>query len=127
MGATLDALLKLQEIEKQLVEYRRGIESRRRQIRGATRRMQKALQEHQETLARIRDKQTHADALDLEIKSRDAQTARLREALNRAKREPFVIYMMSILGDVSLALPFSSVMSKAQVDRVCQVLHKAVS
>jgi len=25
-----------------------------------------------------------------------------REALNRAKREPFVIYMMSILGDVSL-------------------------
>jgi 1,4-dihydroxy-2-naphthoate octaprenyltransferase len=26
-----------------------------------------------------------------------------REALNRAKREPFVIYMMSILGDVSLA------------------------
>jgi predicted nucleic acid-binding Zn-ribbon protein len=85
MGATLDALLKLQEIEKQLVEYRRGIESRRRQIRGATRRMQKALQEHQETLARIRDKQTHADALDLEIKSRDTQTARLREALNRAK------------------------------------------
>jgi 1,4-dihydroxy-2-naphthoate octaprenyltransferase len=26
-----------------------------------------------------------------------------REALNRAKREPFVIYMMSILGDISLA------------------------
>jgi 1,4-dihydroxy-2-naphthoate polyprenyltransferase len=26
-----------------------------------------------------------------------------REALNRAKREPFVIYMMSVLGDVSLA------------------------
>jgi 1,4-dihydroxy-2-naphthoate octaprenyltransferase/alkanesulfonate monooxygenase SsuD/methylene tetrahydromethanopterin reductase-like flavin-dependent oxidoreductase (luciferase family) len=26
-----------------------------------------------------------------------------REALNRAKRDPFVIYMMSILGDVSLA------------------------
>jgi len=25
-----------------------------------------------------------------------------REALNRAKREPFVIYMMSVLGDVSL-------------------------
>ena len=25
-----------------------------------------------------------------------------REALNRAKREPFVIYMMSILGDISL-------------------------
>ena len=25
-----------------------------------------------------------------------------REALNRAKREPFVIYMMSVLSDVSL-------------------------
>ncbi|UCG31654.1 MAG: hypothetical protein JSU68_08295 [Phycisphaerales bacterium] len=85
MGATLDALLRLQEIEKQLVEYRRGIESRRRQVRGATRRMEKALQEHQDTNARIRDRQSHADALDLEIKSRDAQTARLREALNRAK------------------------------------------
>jgi dTDP-4-amino-4,6-dideoxygalactose transaminase len=31
------------------------------------------------------------------------------------------------LGDISLALPFSSVMSEAQVDRVCQALYKAIS
>jgi dTDP-4-amino-4,6-dideoxygalactose transaminase len=31
------------------------------------------------------------------------------------------------LGDVSLALPFSSVMTEAQVDRVCAVLAQAAS
>ena len=41
------------------------------------------------------DVETAAYLLSLVDKTR-------REALNRAKREPFVIYMMSILGDVSL-------------------------
>jgi dTDP-4-amino-4,6-dideoxygalactose transaminase len=31
------------------------------------------------------------------------------------------------LGDVSLALPFSGVMTEEQVDYVCQQLHSAVS
>ena len=43
-----------------------------------------------------RDIETSGYLLSLVDKTR-------REALNRAKREPFVIYMMSILGDVSLA------------------------
>jgi 1,4-dihydroxy-2-naphthoate octaprenyltransferase len=42
-----------------------------------------------------RDVETAAYLLSLVDKTR-------REALNRAKREPFVIYMMSVLGDVSL-------------------------
>jgi 1,4-dihydroxy-2-naphthoate octaprenyltransferase len=42
-----------------------------------------------------RDLETAAYLLSLVDKTR-------REALNRAKREPFVIYMMSILGDVSM-------------------------
>ncbi|MGA3057122.1 MAG: LLM class flavin-dependent oxidoreductase [Candidatus Limnocylindrales bacterium] len=42
-----------------------------------------------------RDIETAAYLLSLVDKTR-------REALNRAKREPFVIYMMSVLGDVSM-------------------------
>ena len=85
MGATLDALFRLQEIEKQLVEHHRGIESRQRQIRGAARRMDQCFRDHESTMARARDRQARADGLELEVKTREAQTVRLRELLNRAK------------------------------------------
>jgi len=85
MGAILDALFRLQEIEKQLVDLRRGIESRKRQRRAATRRMEQCLQDHENTMARARDRQVRLDFLELEIKAKETQIAKLREALNRAK------------------------------------------
>ncbi len=57
-------------------------------------------------LARLRASATEAgrdpDSLETAGYLLSLVDATRREALNRAKREPFVIYMMSVLGDVSL-------------------------
>lgn len=85
MGAIHEQLSQLQELETQIVEHRRRLETRRRQIQGASRRIEQCVQEHEATLTRVRDRQAAADALELQIKSNDAQIGKLREVLNRAK------------------------------------------
>jgi len=85
MGATLEQLFHLQEIETQLVDHRRRLDTRRRQIRSSERRIEQCSQEHDETLNRARDRQVAADAIELQIKTNDAEVTKLREALNSAK------------------------------------------
>jgi predicted nucleic acid-binding Zn-ribbon protein len=85
MGATLEALLRLQEIENQLRSTREQVESKRR-----------AAQSHQRKIATIerqiadahelgRQAQSDADRLELDRKTHDAHLTKLREALNRSK------------------------------------------
>ena len=85
MGATLEQLFQLQEIETRLVDHRRRLETRHRQIRSSERRIDQCSQEHDETLNRARERQIAADAIELQIKTNDAEVAKLREALNSAK------------------------------------------
>lgn len=85
MGATLDALFRLQKIENQLRSVRGQIESRNRRVTAQNRRivtLQQQLDENQQAASRA---QTEANNLELERKTHEAHIAKLREALNQAK------------------------------------------
>jgi predicted nucleic acid-binding Zn-ribbon protein len=85
MGAMLDALLALQDIELQIVDIRRQVASRQRTVRQQTAKLRAA----EETLAAEREEfkrsQTQMDEVDLELKSRSAHITRLRENLNTVR------------------------------------------
>lgn len=85
MGATLAALHRLQEVETQLSELRGRIDARWRQVRTQEKKIAQidadAVTDHNT----IRARQMDFDRLDLEVKSRDADIAKLRNALNAAK------------------------------------------
>jgi uncharacterized protein len=85
MGATLDALHRLQEIELQIADIRQEID---RKVRALTR-QQKRIGELDAAIAAqqaaIRHDQMEADRFDLDVKSREADIAKLRQALNVAK------------------------------------------
>jgi predicted nucleic acid-binding Zn-ribbon protein len=85
MGATLDALHRLQEIELQIAEVRRGIDGRLRAARKQEARMVEIDADIAARQAALRSEQIEADRLDLDVKSREADIARLRQALNAAK------------------------------------------
>jgi predicted nucleic acid-binding Zn-ribbon protein len=85
MGATIEALHRLQEIELQLAEVRRRID---RKVRACTRQEQvlteldDKIAEHQ---AQLRASQIEADRQELDARAREAEIAKLRVALNVSK------------------------------------------
>lgn len=85
MGATLDALHRLQSIETQLRSVRQQIESKRRSVQGRKRRLAALERQIADTRNLIRQAQTQADRLELERKTHEQHVTRLREALNQAK------------------------------------------
>jgi len=85
MGATLDALHRLQEIENELRDVQEQIEAKRRRIHSHRRRLAKLEHDLAETQAQIRKTQAEADDLELQRKSHEAHITKLREALNQAK------------------------------------------
>ncbi|MEK6644831.1 MAG: C4-type zinc ribbon domain-containing protein [Planctomycetota bacterium] len=85
MGATLDALHRLQEVELQIAEIRDGIN---RKARAVTRHQAKITEIDAKITAQqaaIRHDQMEADRLDLDVKTQEAGIAKLRGALNLAK------------------------------------------
>lgn len=81
MGAALDALHRLQEVELQIAEIRRGIDCKHRAVHKQEERIaQFDAQISAEQLA-VRADQMEADRFDLDLKSRDAEIAKLRQAL----------------------------------------------
>lgn len=85
MGATLDALHRLQEVELQIAEIREGIN---RKARAVTRHQAKIAEINTKITAQqaaIRHDQMEADRLDLDVKSHEADIAKLRAALNVSK------------------------------------------
>lgn len=85
MGATLEALHRLQEIELQIAEIQQGID---RKVRGCKRQTLRIA----ELDAKVRDQeeqrrtdQMEADRLDLDVKSIEDEIAKLRVALNTSK------------------------------------------
>ncbi len=85
MGVTLDALHRLQEVELQIAEVQQQIARRQRAVKKQEKRVAglEATIGNQESA--LRTDQMEADRLDLDIKSREVEIAKLRQALNTAK------------------------------------------
>jgi uncharacterized protein len=85
MGATLDALQRLQAIETQLRSAREQIESKHRSVETHKRKLTTLQRQVTDLHDTIRHAQADADRLDLDRKVRDEHIAKLREALNKSK------------------------------------------
>jgi len=85
MGATLDALHRLQAIENQLRSARGRIEAKKRQAKARGRRVATLEKQVAETRHQITKDQADADRFELERQTHEAHINKLREALNQAK------------------------------------------
>ncbi len=85
MGATLEALHRLQEIESQIADARRGIDVKARLVRKQESRLAELDAKIATHQAALRTEQVDADRLDLDVKSHEAEIAKYRQALNTAK------------------------------------------
>lgn len=85
MGAKLQALLELQDIEFQIVDIRRKLGQKERLVRA----QQKKIDGHKAGVeaerAEIRRMQSSFDEADLDVKSRSSHISKLREHLNGVK------------------------------------------
>jgi len=85
MGATLDALLRLQTIENQLRSLNEKIHSKRRSVEVCRKRVAKLEQQIAETHQGIKQAQAGADRFELDRKTKEEHIQKLKEALNRTK------------------------------------------
>jgi uncharacterized protein len=85
MGAILDALHRLQEVELQVAEIRQRIDRKHRAVTAQEKRISELDTKIRNKEAALRTDQIEADRLDLDVKSAEAQIAKLRQALNAAK------------------------------------------
>jgi len=85
MGATLDALHRLQSIEDKLRSVREQIEAKRRFVHTRQKRIIKLERDLTEILHTIQKAQAEADKFELDRKAQEQNVAKLREALNRTK------------------------------------------
>jgi predicted nucleic acid-binding Zn-ribbon protein len=85
MGAMLQALVALQEIELQIVDIQRQLDRKQRQVGAQTRRLQSARQAIETERAQVKRTQAEFDGLDVDIKGRSANITRLREHLNTVR------------------------------------------
>ena len=89
MGAVLEALLDLQDIELQIVDIRRQMEQKARLVRRQSTRLQSMQEQLSNEREAFRRSQMDVDEIDVTLKSHTAHVARLREQLNsvRTNRE----------------------------------------
>jgi len=85
MGTLLESLQQLQQIESKLHELRQKINRKKRSIRAHERKLvtleAEIAAKHEET----KSAQMASDTLDLEVKGREQEIAKLRENLNKAR------------------------------------------
>jgi uncharacterized protein len=85
MGAVLESLLALQEVELQIVDIQRQLAAKERSVKRQAAKLRTA----EETLATHREEMKRAqiqmDEVDMDLKSRNAHVAKLRENLNTVK------------------------------------------
>ncbi len=99
MGATLEALLALREIELQIAEIRRQLAARERSVARQTEKLRAAEHTLEAGRADLRHTQMAADAADLDLKARDAHVARLRDTLNTVRTNKEYAAIMSQLNN----------------------------
>ncbi len=85
MGQVMEALHRLQAVERRLAEIRRDEEAKVRRIDHHKRLARNAEEKLQETRLRQRTRQVRLDALQLDVGAREDSVARHRQALNKAK------------------------------------------
>jgi len=85
MGAKLQALAALQDIELQIVDIRRQLQRKERRLNAQRRKLKAAREAIATERSSVRKSQSEFDTLDLDIKGRSANIERLREHLNTVR------------------------------------------
>lgn len=85
MGAMLEALIALQDIEHQIVDIRRQLTAKERSVARQAERLRNAEAIQTQGRAELRQTQVDLDALDLELKGRQAHVSKLRDNLNTVR------------------------------------------
>lgn len=85
MGATLDALHKLQALESQLYALRQEVDKKKREVRVQKRRLKKAEEDLAEKTDEAKRQLAAVDRLELERKGREEEIAKLREQMKITK------------------------------------------
>lgn len=85
MGSTLDALHRLQGVETQLAELRNRIAAKWRMVHAHEKRLAQIEAELAAAKKENQTRQMEVDRFDLDIKTREAEIAKYRAALNAAK------------------------------------------
>jgi uncharacterized protein len=107
MGATLEALQRLQSIEVQLRSSREQVESRQRTVEAHRRKLATLTRQATDIHDAIRRAQADADKLELERKTQESHLTKLREALNRTKtNKEYAAILTQLNTDKADALKF---------------------
>jgi len=85
MGARLEALLELQDIELQIVDIRRQLAVKERRVRDQAGKLSALQASNEAARHEIQRSQAEFDELDVDIKGRSAHISRLREHLNTVR------------------------------------------
>ncbi len=85
MGATLDALHKLQAIDQQVRSVRDRIDSKTRAALARQRKVETLQKQIENLQTQIRNAQAEADSMEMDRRTHEEHATKLREALNRAK------------------------------------------
>jgi len=85
MAQLLEALLKLQTIETQVSQVRSRLRSRENAVKAQQRKIDQLRQEYDQLHERLMTKRKEADELDLDLKAKEEEVAKMRRALNAAK------------------------------------------
>jgi len=85
MGALLDSLRALQEVELQIVDIRRQLAAKQRSVQRQAEKLQAAEGAFASQREDLRRTQMQMDELDVELKARSARVASLRDNLNQVK------------------------------------------
>ncbi len=85
MGATLEALLALQDLELQIADIRRQLAAKQRSAERQAGKLQAAEEALATARGDLRQTQVTMDDIDLDLKGRNAHVTRLRENLNTVR------------------------------------------
>ncbi len=85
MGATVDALHRLQEVELQLAELKRKIARKHRAVQRQEGRISEIEREIETRRAELTRTRVDADRLDVDMRAHDESIAKLRQSLNLVK------------------------------------------
>ncbi len=99
MGSTLQALRELQDVELQIVDIRRQLARRERFAAAQAQKLESVRGSLQTERDELKRGQAEVDALDLELKTRNANVNRMREHLNTVRTNKEYATVLSALNN----------------------------
>ncbi len=85
MGAQLEALRALQDVELQIVDIRRQLAAKERAVKRQSAKLRSAEEAHTAARDDLKHTQVEMDALDVDVKARNGHIAQLRDNLSTVK------------------------------------------